>query len=211
MSFFAYGSREICYLSSRDRLLADAIERIGPVRRAVDPDLFSSLVNAIIGQQISTKAHVTVWNRFLQGLGSVTPATIDACTPEQLQAFGISARKAGYIKNAARRVCAGELCLDALHALPDAEVCRILSSLDGVGVWTAEMLMTFSMQRPDIVSYGDLGIQRGMRMLYRHRAITRPLYEKYRRRYSPCGTVASLYLWAIAGGALEGVTDPGKR
>ena len=90
-------------------------------------------------------------------------------------------------------------------------VCRILSSLDGVGVWTAEMLMTFSMQRPDIVSFGDLAIQRGMRMLYRHRAITRPLFDKYRRRYSPCGTVASLYLWAIAGGALPGVTDPAAK
>jgi DNA-3-methyladenine glycosylase II len=65
------------------------------------------------------------------------------------------------------------------------------------------MLMLFSMQRPDILSYGDLAIQRGMRVLYRHRKITRQLFEKYRRRYSPYGSVASLYLWAIAGGAIK--------
>ena len=69
------------------------------------------------------------------------------------------------------------------------------------------MLMLFSMQRPDILSFGDLAILRGMRMLYRHRKITRELFEKYRRRYSPYGSVASLYLWAIAGGAIEGMKD----
>lgn len=211
LSFFEYGQQQTDYLSKRDRRLGDAIARIGPVERTVDPDLFSALVNAIVGQQISTKAHVTIWNRFLSELGTVTPAVVDACPAERLQSLGISFRKASYIKSTARRVCAGELDLDALHNLPDAEVCRVLSSLDGVGVWTAEMLMTFSMQRPDIVSFGDLAIQRGMRMLYRHRVITRPLFEKYRRRYSPFGSVASLYLWAIAGGALEGVTDPAAR
>ena len=82
-----------------------------------------------------------------------------------------------------------------------------LSALDGIGIWTAEMLMLFSMQRPDILSFGDLAILRGMRMLYHHRKITRELFEKYRRRYSPYGSVASLYLWAIAGGAIEGMED----
>ena len=69
------------------------------------------------------------------------------------------------------------------------------------------MLMLFSMQRSDIVSYGDLAIQRGMRMLYRHRKITRQLFEKYRKHYSPYGSVASLYLWEIAGGAIVGMKD----
>ena len=97
--------------------------------------------------------------------------------------------------------------LEALHTMSDEEVCRELSSLKGVGVWTAEMLMTFSMQRPDVFSFGDLAIHRGLRMLYHHRKIDKKLFEKYRRRYSPYGTVASLYLWAIAGGAIEGMRD----
>ena len=76
-----------------------------------------------------------------------------------------------------------------------------------IGIWSAEMLMLFSMQRPDILSYRDLAIQRGLRMVYHHRDITRNLFEKYRRRYSPYNSVASLYLWAVAGGAIEGMKD----
>jgi len=93
----------------------------------------------------------------------------------------------------------------------DEEVCRELSALDGIGVWTAEMLMTFSMQRPDIISFGDLAIHRGLRMLYHHRKITRDLFDKYKRRYSPYATVASLYLWAIAGGAIPELRDRASK
>ena len=98
----------------------------------------------------------------------------------------------------------------ALPILPDAKVIAALSSLRGIGVWTAEMLLLFTLQRPDILSYGDLGILRGMRMVYRHRKITKALFEKYRRRLSPCGSVASLYFWMVAGGAIPELTDPGS-
>ena len=73
------------------------------------------------------------------------------------------------------------------------------------------MLMLFSLQRPDILSWGDLAIQRGLRMLYRHKEMPRERFERCRRRYSPYGSVASLYLWAIAGGALPELTDPAAR
>ena len=95
--------------------------------------------------------------------------------------------------------------------MADDEVIAALSSLKGVGVWTAEMILIFCMQRQDVVSFGDLAILRGMRMLYRHREIDKAKFEKYRKRYSPYGSVASLYLWEISGGALEGVTDPAGR
>lgn len=91
--------------------------------------------------------------------------------------------------------------------MPDEEVIRVLSSLKGIGAWTAEMILLFCMQRPDVLSYDDLAIQRGLRMLYHHRKIDRRLFEKYRRRYRPYGSVASLYLWAIAGGAIPGMRD----
>ena len=104
----------------------------------------------------------------------------------------------------------GRTDLHALAQLDDEALCHALSQFRGIGVWTAEMLMLFSLQRPDIVSYGDLAILRGMRMLYRHRAITPQLFARYRRRYSPYGSTASLYLWAIAGGALPELTDPGR-
>lgn len=82
--------------------------------------------------------------------------------------------------------------------MDDAEAIAALSSLEGVGVWTAEMLLLFCLGRPDILSYGDLAIHRGMRMVYHHRKVTREMFERYRRRYSLYGSVASLYLWAIS-------------
>lgn len=101
----------------------------------------------------------------------------------------------------------GTFDIQALYTMSDDEVCARLSELDGIGVWSAEMLMLFSMQRPDILSFGDLAIQRGLRMVYHHRKITRELFEKYRHRFSPYNSVASLYLWAAAGGAIEGMKD----
>lgn len=87
-------------------------------------------------------------------------------------------------------------------------MCRTLSALPGIGVWTAEMLMTFSMQRPNILSWGDLAIHRGLRMVPPPPAHQRPsLFAKYRRRYTPYGSVASLYLWEMAGGAIPGMKD----
>ncbi|WP_088007709.1 DNA-3-methyladenine glycosylase family protein [Indiicoccus explosivorum] len=206
--YFRYDDEAIRYLKERDPLLGEAIDRIGPVKRAVDPDLFASLVNSMIGQQISSKAHVTIWNRLVGMLGEVTPENVLAHTDEELQAIGVSFRKVSYIKGAAEKIASGEVDIEALHALSDEELCRELSELKGIGQWTAEMLMLFSMERPDILSYGDLAIVRGLRMLYRHRKITPELYRKYKRRYSPYASVASLYLWEIAGGALPELTDP---
>ncbi len=207
---FQYGRRETDYLSRRDKRLGAVIDRIGHVEREVIGDLFAALVHAIVGQQISTKAHRTIWLKMTEAMGTVTPEAVDRMGTEELQRFGISFRKAGYIRSAARKVLSGELDIGALRTLPDEEFCARLTALDGVGVWTAEMLMLFSMQRPDILSFGDLGVQRGMRMVYRHSTIDRTRFERYRRRLSPCGSVAALYFWAVAAGAVEDLTDPAE-
>lgn len=207
MPVFQYGEEETAYLAARDPRMAEVIAAVGHIEREVHPDLFAALVNSIVGQQISTKAQETVWNRMLDAFGTVSPEIIALRSEDELQSVGITYRKAGYIKSAAERVLAGEIDLEELHGLPDDEVCRRLSELPGIGVWTAEMLMLFSMQRPDIMSYGDLAIQRGLRMVHHHRRITPQLFAKYRRRYSPYGSVASLYLWAVAGGAVPGLRD----
>ena len=204
---FVYGDEEIGYLKKKDKALAAAIDAIGHIERAVNPNLFSALVNSVVGQQISSKAHATIWARMTSGLGEITPQTILDCTDNKLQSFGISFKKTAYIKGVAQRVADGRLDIDALHQKSDEEICKELVQIDGIGLWTAEMLMLFSMQRPNILSFGDLAIVRGMRMLYHHRAITKQLFEKYRRRYTPYGSVVSLYLWAIAGGAIERMKD----
>ena len=207
MAIFNYGDAETTHLKKRDKALGAAIDAIGPIRRETHTDLFSALVNAIVGQQISSKAQRTIWERMKGGLVEITPQTVLTCTEAELQSYGISFKKVSYIRGAAEKVVDGRLNIDALHSKSDAEVCKELVQLDGIGIWTAEMLMLFSMQRPDILSHGDLAILRGMRILYRHKEITRQIFEKYRRRYSPYGSVASLYLWAIASGAVEGMKD----
>lgn len=211
MVYFEYGEKEISHLTKKDKKLGDAILQIGRVRREVMPDLFSALVYQIICQQVSTKGAATVWDRVQTELGEVTPKTVVMAADEQIQRCGTSMRKVSYIKEMAMRVHDGEIKLDELHEMCDEEVCENLSSLKGIGVWTAQMLMTFSMQRPNIMSYGDMAIHRGLRMLYRHRTVSIELFEKYRRRYSPYATVASLYLWEIAGGAIAELTDPAKE
>lgn len=205
--FFPYGEQEIAYLKSRDKRLGEVIDKVGMVKRRVIPDLFAALVHSIVGQQISTKAHETIWRKMTGAFGEVTPEKVLGLSPEELQAFGITFKKVDYIRSAARKIASGEFNIHALRTMSDAEVCAKLSELDGIGVWTAEMLMLHSLQRPDVLSFGDLAVQRGLRMLYHHRKITRPLFEKYRRRYSPYGSVACIYLWAVSAGAVEGLKD----
>lgn len=205
---FIYGEAELAHLRKRDAKLAAAIDRIGHVSRETESDLFASVIHHIIGQQISMSAQRTVWKRFCEVVGEVTPEQVCAKTQEELQSLGMTFRKADYILDFAEKVRSGAFDLAALNDMDDEAVKAALSSLRGIGPWTAEMLMIFCMQRPDVVSCGDLAILRGMRMLYRKKEIDKASFTRYCKRYSPYGTTASLYLWAIAGGAIPGLTDP---
>ena len=205
--YFAYGEAELSYLRQKDKRLCEVIDRIGPVRRVVDTDLFSSVVHHIIGQQISTKAQATIWQRMQDALGAVNAETILTAGVPRLQGLGMTFRKAEYITDFAEKVHTGAFDLDAVEHMDDEDAIRALSSLKGIGVWTAEMILLFCMQRPDIFSYDDLAIQRGLRMVYHHREISRERFEKYRRRFSPYCSVASLYLWAVSGGAIPEMRD----
>ena len=153
-------------------------------------------------------AQATVWRRFQEAVGNITAETVSAKSVEELQALGMTYRKASYILDFAEKVRTGAFDVEALAEKDDETVLVSLSSLRGIGPWTAEMLMIFCLQRTDVVSYGDLAILRGMRMLYRKKSIDRKTFDRYRKRYSPYGTTASLYLWAIACGAMPELTDP---
>lgn len=209
--FFSYGETEIAWLTARDPILGAAIEEIGPIRRPVIPDLFTALVQAMVGQQISAKALATVWGRLEDRFAPLAPERLGAVSAGELQSCGLSWRKVEYIRGMVASVLDGRLDLARLAALPDEEVRVHLCQIKGIGAWTAEMLLTFCLQRPDVMSPGDLAILRGLRMLYGHREITPRLFARYRRRYSPHATVASLYLWAIAGGACPRLTDRAPR
>ena len=206
--YFAYGEEETDYLKKKDKRMAEVIDRIGHVERKVDTDLFSAVVHHIVGQQISTKAQETIWQRMLSALGEVNAETVLAAGVSKLQSLGMTFRKAGYITDFAEKVHTGAFDLEGIWQKSDEEAIRELSSLKGIGVWTAEMLLLFCLQRPNVFSYGDLAILRGMRMVYRHKEIDRARFERYRKRFSPYCSIASLYFWAVSGGALPELTDP---
>jgi len=196
--FFSYGKAETDYLSARDPVLGAAIARIGHIDRAVFPDLFEALINSIAGQQISGKALATVWARLCAAVGAVTPENLLAAGEERLRACGFSGRKVNYMLSAARAVADGALDIHSLVEKDDQEVIRTLTALPGVGRWTAEMLLTFSLQRPDVLAYDDFGIRKGLCRLYGLDSVSKAQFAEYRARYAPYATVAALYLWHIA-------------
>lgn len=196
--FFEYGTAEVSYLKQVDKILGEAINRLGKVERVIIPDLFPALIYAIIGQQISAKAVHTIWNRIQEGFGEITPQNISKLSVEEIQKCGITTRKAGYIKSISETVATGKLNLNELYNLSDEEVISKLSSLRGIGIWTAEMLLLNSMERPNIVSFGDIAIRRGMMKLYGVSELTKEQFDEYKNIYSPYGSVASIYLWKLS-------------
>lgn len=198
MSLFKYGKAELDHLKRRDRKLGRAIDRIGMIERQVTPDLFEALVHSVVAQQISSKAAATVWGRLCGNLQDITPEKVASADVALIQQCGLSMRKASYIKGIGEAAVSGDLDLAGLREMSDARVIERLSSLPGIGVWTAEMLMIFSLCRPDVVSWGDLAIRRGMMNLYGLKDLSKTQFDRFRKRYSPCGSVASLYLWALS-------------
>lgn len=192
---FPYGERELEVLCSADPVLGKYIGAVGKIERGTHPHLFEELVRSIIAQQISGKAAVTVSRRVEDLLGVVTPERLLGTDPAALQQCGLSFRKVGYLRGIAAEAAAGRLDQQEMSQLSDEEIVRRLSALSGVGVWTAEMLLIFCFERLDVVSWGDLGIRRGMKKLYGLEELTRADFERLRAGYSPYGTVASLYLW----------------
>lgn len=198
MNFYKYTEKEIEYLKNRDRKLGAKIDEISMVQRRIEPDIFSALISSIISQQISTKAAITVKNRLIDLVGEITPKNIAKLEIESIQKCGMSIRKANYIKEIGNVAINKTIDFEGLHKLTDEEVIKELVKLKGVGEWTAEMLLIHSLQRPNILSYKDLGIRRGMMELYALTELSKDEFQVYKNRYSPYCTVASLYLWEIS-------------
>lgn len=201
--FFPYGETETRALAAADPALGALMARLGPIERTVIPDVFTALVDSITGQQISGRAQQTVMARVREACGALpdaplSPNALRALPEEALRACGLSGRKVTYLRAAAEAASDGLLDADVLRTMPDNAVIAALTALPGVGVWTAEMLLLFSLRRPNVLSFGDFGIRRGLCLLHGHTELPKPLFEAYRARYSPYGSVASLYLWELA-------------
>ena len=196
--YFEYGDKETEYLKSKDKKLCEVINKFGHINYEVDTNLFSAIAYLIIGQQISTKAQQAVWKRVTSNLACIDAKSVIDAGANVLRSCGVSSRKTEYIMNCAFKVKNGEFDLSLMAEKTDEEIIKELTKLKGIGVWTAETLLLFSFMRKNVFIYDDLGIQRGLRVIYHHKEISREIFEKYRRRFSPYCSVASIYLWATA-------------
>ncbi len=194
---FDYG-REVEYLAAADPVLGIAMARLGRVEREVIPDLFAALVYAIVGQLVSVRSAKTVWARMQQKIGNITPENLSFVTDDAIQQCGMTMKKAITISALSKNIVQRSICLENLWDLPDQEVIERLTEIKGIGLWTAQMLLINCMERPDVVSWGDIAIRRGMEKLYGFPKLTKDQFEKCKRRYSPYGSVASIYLWKIS-------------
>jgi DNA-3-methyladenine glycosylase II len=188
-------------LMRRDPVLAALIRQIGACRMAERQrsDHLSALVQAIVSQQLSTKAAATIFGRLMAlmpGGALRAPADIDGLTDAQLREAGLSRQKIGYLRDLSARLGDGRLTLHDLEALADEQVIERLTAVKGFGRWTAEMFLMFRLHRPDVLPAGDLGIMTAMQRVYGMR--TRPDAKRILRigeAWRPYRSVASWYLW----------------
>ncbi len=198
MDYYKYGETEVNYLKGKCKKLSATIDRMGMIEREVLPQPFQALISSIISQQISTKAAATVKTRLNDLIGNISAENILNVSHESIQSCGMSNRKVNYIRGIAEAAQSKTVDFDKLHELSNDEIIEKLTALNGVGVWTAEMFLIFSLTRPDIISYGDLAIRNGIMYLYDLDSISKKEFEVYRKQFSPYNTVASLYFWALA-------------
>lgn len=137
------------------------------LRKPLPPELyFQELAEAVINQQLSTKAADTIWRRFKELAGEVTPERIAELDVEQMRATGVSRQKAGYLQAMAQAIIADEVNLAGIPDMDNAAVITELTKLKGIGPWTAEMFLMFALGRPDVFSYLDLGLMRAFELVY---------------------------------------------
>ncbi len=203
----ANGKKARDALAAADPAMAALIERIGKIdletrlrRRSEErpPDAYGALLRAIVGQQLSTKAARTIYLRVCDLFGGTTPSPeqlLDA-SEKDLRGCGLSGRKVEYVRDLAAHVLSGELELDRLDELSDEEAIAELVAVRGLGQWTAEMFLLFHLERPDVLSGGDLGIRKAVQIEYGLEEMPAPqrvldIGEPWR----PYRSLASLYLW----------------
>lgn len=158
-----------------------------------------SLIRIVIGQQVSTAAAVSLWNKFQAQAGGITPEEVLALDDDTLRACGLSRQKIGYVRGLAEAVLGGHIEPDGFHALDNDAVAKAITDLKGFGRWSADMYLMFSLARPDIWPAGDLGIQNGLQKYLGLK--TRPDEARTRKegkRFAPHQTAASVLLWHMA-------------
>ncbi|WP_242837330.1 DNA-3-methyladenine glycosylase family protein [Alkaliphilus transvaalensis] len=193
---FRIDSKEVQEIMKKDLRLAKLINMIGDLKIQLPSDHFRSLCRNIVGQQLSVKAAATIWKRFQEGCGELSPEGILAMKEEALRAFGLSRSKVVYIKDLCHKIIDQEIILTEFNQLTDQEVISNLTKVKGIGKWTAEMFLIFSLGRLDVFAMEDLGLKRAVKWIYDLEELPKKkALEEYSQIWMPHRTIASLYLW----------------
>ena len=191
------------HLRRKDPTMRELIRRLGKLdldarRRGRPADAYGALVRSIVGQQLSTKAARTIYERMTQLWGGRTPTPqelLDA-DPDAIRAAGLSRPKIAYLRSLAEHVLSGELELDRLDELSDEDIVAELTAVKGLGQWTADMFLIFHLGRPDVLPVGDLGVRNAAREVYDLEALpTAEELEEIGEPWRPHRSLAALYLW----------------
>ena len=189
-------------LMRRDAVLAAIIKRYGAcgIRTGREGDIFGGLVEAIVSQQLSTRAAATIYGRLraiLPGGGPPTPEALMPLSDDALRRVGLSRQKTGYLRDLSRKVMEGTVETDGLSSLTDEEIVAELTKIKGIGCWTVEMILIFRLTRPDVLPVGDLGIVKAIQKAYGLRKTPdAKRMQKIAEPWRPYRSVASWYLWA---------------
>jgi DNA-3-methyladenine glycosylase II len=190
------------HLRKADPVMRAMVDAHGPLdfdgRRGRPQDAYGALVRSIVGQQLSTKAARTIYERLIAIFDghTPTPEELIAADPDEIRAAGLSRPKISYLRDLGQHIIDGELEVDRLQRLPDHEVTEQLTAVKGLGRWTADMFLMFHLKRPDILPVGDLGIRRAVERAYGLDEMPAPdELERMAEPWRPHRTLACLYLW----------------
>lgn len=188
----------VAHLRAADPRLDWLIAQVGPFTLKLERDRFAILVRSIISQQISTKAARAIRQKLEATVGELSPVALTKAPETSLRSAGLSGQKVRYLRDLAEHVSDGRLDLERIHRHDDEAAIAALTAVHGIGRWTAQMFLMFSLGRLDIFPHDDLGIRASLRELYRldnlpNRATAQELATPWR----PYATIASWYLWRL--------------
>ncbi|MBI4467501.1 MAG: DNA-3-methyladenine glycosylase 2 family protein [Acidobacteria bacterium] len=188
------------YLKEADPILGRAIESVGPYRLKRQPNQFGALVEAILYQQLALNAAATIARRFRRLYANPgrlpRPEELRRTPARKLRAAGISRQKIGYLRDLARKAASGRLRLGRFRGMSDEEVIANLIQVKGIGRWTAEMFLLFSLGRPDVLPLDDLGLRYAVKQAYRLRTLpSATKMERIAAPWRPYRSAATWYLW----------------
>ncbi len=184
------------HLAKRDVVLRRIIKRYPDADLASRGDGFQALARSIVGQQISVKAAHSIWNRFVERAGKVTPEVITAIPVADLRACGFSGSKATYIHDLAAHFSSGEVKPRRWARMDDEAIIEDLTRVKGLGRWSVQMFLMFHLRRPDVLPVGDLGLQRAMERAYNDgEPLSKDEMREIGKPWQPFSTVATWYLW----------------